>query len=98
SYFEETDAIISMAQHANPKVIGHNADFLAQFTTKSKLVVIILGSRCRSSILMVKISRISECIQTSSQLQSAGLAAKGGIVLSNPWFFLADCRTFSFPI
>jgi hypothetical protein len=34
-------AIISIAQHANPKVIGHNADLRAQLKTKSAVVVII---------------------------------------------------------
>src|SRR5260370_7970413 len=34
-------AIISMAQHASPKVIGHNADLRAQLNTKSTVVVII---------------------------------------------------------
>src|SRR5262245_15034007 len=34
-------AIISMAQHASPNVMGHSADFRAQLKTKSTVVVII---------------------------------------------------------
>src|SRR5215467_3536677 len=34
-------AIISMAQQASPKVIGHKADFRAQLKTQSTFVVII---------------------------------------------------------
>jgi hypothetical protein len=34
-------AIISIAQHAKPKVIGHNADLRAQLKTKSAVVVMI---------------------------------------------------------
>src|SRR5437879_3710539 len=42
-------AIISIAQHAKPNVIGHSADFLAQLKTKSTLVVMMFFSK-RSSI------------------------------------------------
>jgi len=34
-------AIISIAQQANPKVIGHNADLRAQLNTQSTVEVII---------------------------------------------------------
>ncbi len=36
-------AIISMAQQASPKVIGHKADFLAQLNSMSTVVVRILA-------------------------------------------------------
>src|SRR5690349_19947884 len=52
SYREETVAIISMAQHASPNVIGHSADFLAQFTRASRFDVMTFASNCRSSPLM----------------------------------------------
>src|ERR1051325_1892626 len=42
-------AIISMAQHARPNVIGHNADLRAQLIRKSAVVVIMFFSK-RSSI------------------------------------------------
>src|SRR6202011_2336540 len=35
------EAIISIAQQANPNVIGHTADFRAQLKTKSTVVVMI---------------------------------------------------------
>src|SRR5262245_14017683 len=38
-------AIISIAQHANPKVIGHRADLRAQLNTKSAAVVTIFFSK-----------------------------------------------------
>src|SRR6476661_4912072 len=53
SYRDDTVAIISIAQQANPKVIGHNADFRAQFTSASKLVVITFASSCRSRKLIL---------------------------------------------
>jgi hypothetical protein len=42
-------AIISIAQHASPKVIGQRADFRAQLKMKSTLVVMMFFSN-RSSI------------------------------------------------
>src|SRR5207249_5536290 len=42
-------AIISIAQHANPKVMGHSADLRAQLNTKSTVVVMMFFSN-RSSI------------------------------------------------
>src|SRR5690242_19069822 len=51
SYREETLAIISIAQQANPNVMGHRADFLAQLTTASRLVVMIFASNFRSNKL-----------------------------------------------
>src|SRR4026209_2613457 len=53
SYREETLAIISIAQQASPKVIGHSADFRAQLTTASRFVVTIFASNWRSSKLML---------------------------------------------
>src|SRR5215211_7510699 len=53
SYRDDTLAIISMAQQARPNVIGHKADFLAQLTTASRLVVMMLASNCRSKKLTV---------------------------------------------
>src|SRR5437867_12459572 len=52
SYREDTLAIISMAQQASPKVIGQSADFLDQFTTASRVVVITFASNCRSKTLI----------------------------------------------
>src|SRR6185437_15998799 len=60
SYREETLAIISMAQQANPKVMGHNADFLAQLTTASRFVVTIFASNCRSNRLILFLPSSSE--------------------------------------
>jgi hypothetical protein len=44
SYREETAAIISMAQQANPNVMGHSEPFLAQFTAFSTVVVTTSGA------------------------------------------------------
>src|SRR4026209_358790 len=52
SYRDETVAIISIAQHARPNVIGHKADFRDQFTTASRLVVRIFASNCLSRKLI----------------------------------------------
>src|SRR6185295_6411360 len=52
SYRDDTVAIISMAQQARPKVIGHKADLRDQFTTASRLVVRIFASNCRSGKLI----------------------------------------------
>src|SRR5438128_1014743 len=52
SYRDETVAIISIAQQARPKVMGHKADFRDQFTTASRLVVRIFASNCRSRKLI----------------------------------------------
>ena len=38
SYRAETAAIISMAQHARPNVIGHNEPLRAQFTAFSSVM------------------------------------------------------------
>src|SRR5438045_3001040 len=48
SYREQLIAIISMAQHARPKVTGQMADFLAQWTTFSTVVVRTGMSSCCS--------------------------------------------------
>src|SRR4051812_2849749 len=48
SYREQLIAIISMAQHARPKVTGQIADFLAQWTTFSTVVVRTGISSCCS--------------------------------------------------
>jgi hypothetical protein len=52
SYRDETVAIISIAQHASPKVIGHSDDFRAQFVTASSVVVITFASNCLSNPLI----------------------------------------------
>src|SRR6185295_11034388 len=52
SYRDDEVAIISMAQQARPKVIGHNADLRAQLTTASRFVVRIFASNCRSGKLI----------------------------------------------
>src|SRR4029077_14192685 len=44
SYREAEAAIISMAQHANPKPIGQIEDSRAQLSTRSMLVVMKLSS------------------------------------------------------
>src|ERR1044072_6005423 len=43
SLWEAPVAIISMAQHARPKVIGHIEDFLDQLTSLSSDVIIMLS-------------------------------------------------------
>src|SRR5213594_2765779 len=53
SYREDTLAIILIAQQASPKVIGQSADFLDQFTTASRVVVITFASNCRSNTLII---------------------------------------------
>ena len=53
---DDTLAIISIAQQARPNVIGHRADFLAQFTTASRFVVMIFASNCRSRRLICSLS------------------------------------------
>src|SRR3989338_244057 len=45
SYRDDTEVIISIAQHARPKVIGHSADLRAQLMTWSTFVVISVGSK-----------------------------------------------------
>src|SRR5512132_1055072 len=49
SYREETVAIISIAQHARPKVIGQMEPLRHQLMKASRLVVRTLASSCRSS-------------------------------------------------
>src|SRR5213075_2554760 len=44
SFREETVFIISIAQHARPKVAGHKLDLRAQLTTASSLTVTTSGS------------------------------------------------------
>src|SRR6185295_9878511 len=44
SFLEEVAFIISMAQHAKPKVAGHSEDLRAQLINESRLVVKISGS------------------------------------------------------
>src|SRR4051794_35145703 len=39
SFLDEVAFIISIAQHANPKVAGHKDDFLAQLISESSRVV-----------------------------------------------------------
>src|SRR6185295_9562658 len=55
SYRDDDVAIISIAQQARPKVIGHKADLRDQFTTASRLVVRIFASNCRSRNLISSI-------------------------------------------
>jgi hypothetical protein len=54
SYREETLAIISMAQQANPNVIGHKDDLRAQQTRASRFVVMTLASSCLSKKLILR--------------------------------------------
>src|SRR6185437_7118471 len=70
SYREETLAIISMAQQANPKVMGHNADFLAQLTTASRFVVTIFASNCRSRLTCFHILFSDEGRQSCPSLRA----------------------------
>src|SRR5581483_5930451 len=51
SYRDDTVAIISIAQQANPNVMGHSDDFRAQHTKASRLVVRMFGSSWRSKKL-----------------------------------------------
>jgi hypothetical protein len=45
-------AIISIAQHARPKVIGHNADLRAQFTTGAARSTVFAPTVRRSEFMI----------------------------------------------
>src|ERR1044072_2549878 len=45
-------AIISMAQHARPKVIGHSADLRAQFTTGAAMSTVFAPTVRRSEFMI----------------------------------------------
>src|SRR5688572_2798174 len=45
-------AIISMAQHARPKVMGHSADLRAQFTTGAAISTVLAPTLRRSEFMI----------------------------------------------